>query len=473
MRKFIFYVFLISLLIVSCSQDNKGYDALEKGLIGILEKKDEGYILQQLEKSAEQKNEDVFALAYVYLGTQGEEFYNKFLKKSNGYAEYYKAMFLKETNGMEDEIINLLESSAKQGNNKAYYMLGSIYESKFEFSKAQEYLKKGKDAGEIYSVYSYNYNKNLADVYSRIEELNKKLKDDTINQVEKKELGTLIVEKVSNYEEGYNILKDFLSENYPPALYAKAKILESEDKEEEAIQIYNEIFMKNKYYLAGFELASKLVKTSKNYELAMKVLEDTNSDEPVISGYKGFVYENMKQYKKAEENYLKAVEKNDIGIMVYLGSLYENLGETKKAKDIYTKAYHLGSVDAGYKLSYLLEELEENKLKESKNNKKDNAKKDTKDDVKKSKEAKKILENLVKNGDDYSMVDLSLYYPQGDPNIRILNLKAAAKLNKTAFYNLGVFYYEKKNKEKAKFYLKVAKENGYDIGTVFERYIRN
>jgi len=231
--------------------------------------------------------------------------------------------------------------------------------------------------------------------------------------------------------------------------------------------------MKNKYYLAGFELASKLVKTSKNYELAMKVLDDTNSDEPVISGYKGFVYENMKQYKKAEENYLKAVEKNDIGIMIYLGSLYENLGETKKAKDIYTKAYHLGSVDAGYKLSYLLEELEENKLKDSKNNKKDNAKKDNKDDVKKSKEAKKILENLVKNGDDYSMVDLSLYYPQGDPNIRILNLKAAAKLNKTAFYNLGVFYYEKKNKEKAKFYLKVAKENGYDIGTVFERYIRN
>lgn len=39
MRKFIFYVFLISLLIVSCSQDKKGYDALEKGLIGILEKK--------------------------------------------------------------------------------------------------------------------------------------------------------------------------------------------------------------------------------------------------------------------------------------------------------------------------------------------------------------------------------------------------------------------------------------------------
>ena len=27
--------------------------------------------------------------------------------------------------------------------------------------------------------------------------------------------------------------------------------------------------------------------------------------------------------------------------------------------------------------------------------------------------------------------------------------------------------------KKVRFYLKVAKENGYDIGTVFERYIRN
>jgi len=220
-------------------------------------------------------------------------------------------------------------------------------------------------------------------------------------------------------------------------------------------------------------LASKLVKSSKNYELAIKVLDDTNSDEPVITGYKGFVYENMKQYKKAEENYLKAVEKNDIGIMIYLGSLYDNMGETKKAKDIYTKAYQMGSVDAGYKLTYLLEEIEETKLKENENNKKENSKDEKKEDVKKSKEAKRILENLVKNGDDYSMVDLSLYYPEGDPNIRILNLKAAAKLNKTAFYNLGVYYYSKKNKVKAKFYLKVAKENGYDIGAVFERYIIN
>ena len=51
--------------------------------------------------------------------------------------------------------------------------------------------------------------------------------------------------------------------------------------------------------------------------------------------------------------------------------------------------------------------------------------------------------------------------------------KAAAKLNTTAFYNLGVYYYSKKNKQKSKFYFKVAKENGYDIGEIFDAYLTN
>jgi len=291
MRKFIFYLFLISLLIVSCSQDNKGYDALEKGLIGILEKKDEGYILQQLGKAAEQKNEDVFALAYVYLGTQGEEFYNKFLKKSNGYAEYYKAMFLKETNGMEEEIISLLESSAKQGNDKAYYMLGSIYESKFEFSKAREYLKKGKDAGEIYAIYSYNYNKNLSDVHNRIEELNKKLKDDTINQVEKKELGTLIVEKISNYENkvrsriaSYEAARDKVSDEYgwsPEETNANGRLNEKLD--DELTKVYNLIMAR----LSESEKIEFRNKQRQWLKIRTKKVENSNNGEDGNPGMGG------------------------------------------------------------------------------------------------------------------------------------------------------------------------------------------
>ena len=201
-------------------------------------------------------------------------------------------------------------------------MIGNIYENKLEFTKAQEYLKKGRDAGEIYSLYSYEYNKNLTNFYKKIEELNKKLNDGNISTEEKKELGTLVLEKVSNYEKAYDILKDFLSENYSPALYAKAKLLEKDDKEEEAVQIYNQIFLQNKYYLAAFELASRLVKNEKNYDLALKVLDDTKSDEVLILGYKGFIFENLKDFTKAEDFYQKAASKNDIDSMNYLGRLY-------------------------------------------------------------------------------------------------------------------------------------------------------
>jgi len=417
MKKWI-YIMIASLFLVACSKTDNGYDALERGLIGILEKKDYEYIMKNINESAKAGNEYVYGLAYTYLAENGTMFFNRYMKKSKGLAEYYQALLLQQTNGDESQIIDLLESSAKQGNVKAYYVIGTIYENKLEFTKAQEYLKKGRDANEIYALYSYEYNKNLMNFYKRIEELNKKLNDGSISVEEKKELGTLVLEKVSNTEKAYDILKDFLSENYSPALYAKAKLLENDDKEEEAVQIYNQIFSQNKYYLAAFELASRLVKGEKNYNLALKMLEDTNSDE------------------------VKAI---------------------KKAKNIYNKAYLLGSISAGYKLAYILEDMEKEK----------NPAKAEENQVKQSKEAKKILERLASSGDDYSMVDLSLYYPETDKMVRTLNLQAAAKLNTTAFYNLGVYYYNKKNKQKSKFYFKVAKENGYDIGEIFDAYLGN
>ena len=462
MKKWINILFVL-LLSVSCSKTDTGYDALEKSLIGILEKKDYEHIMKNMNESAKLGNEDIYGLAYTYLAENGTMFFNRYMKKSKGIAEYYQALLLQQTNGDETQIVDLLESATKQGNIKAYYMIGNIYENKLEFTKAQEYLKKGKDAGEIYALYSYEYNKNMMNFYKRIEELNKKLNEGTISTEEKKELGTLVLEKVSNPEKAYDILKDFLSENYSPALYAKAKLLENDDKEEEAVQIYNQIFSQNKYYLAAFELASRLVKGEKNYDLALKILEDTNSDEVLILGYKGFIYENLKDFAKAEEFYQKAANKNDIDAMNYLGRLYETQKEIKKARNIYNKAYLLGSISAGYKLAYILEDMEKEK----------NPAKAEEDQVKQSKEAKKILERLANSGDDYSMVDLSLYYPETDKMVRILNLKAAAKLNTTAFYNLGVYYYNQKNKQKSKFYFKVAKENGYDIGEIFDAYLMN
>ena len=51
MKKWINILFVL-LLSVSCSKTDTGYDALEKSLIGILEKKDYGYIMKNLNESA-------------------------------------------------------------------------------------------------------------------------------------------------------------------------------------------------------------------------------------------------------------------------------------------------------------------------------------------------------------------------------------------------------------------------------------
>ncbi len=457
MKRWVWYLLLVPFILISCGRLNRGYDSLEKGLIGILENKDKKYVIKYLESSVKAGNPDAFTLAYLYIGPEGEGFFNQFLKKSKGNAEYYKAVVMGDLGKPEKEIIGMFEESVRQGNSKAYYMIGNIYQENLNFSKAQEYFEKGKDAGEIYSTYSYNYNRNLTKEYKRIEELNIKLGNGSIIPSEKKELGTLILEKFSNYEKAYEILKEFINTGYVPALYVKAKILENEDKDDEAVKIFNELFFKNRYYMAAFEIAYKLVNFNQDYELALKVLNDVNSEDSLITGYKGYIYENLKMYDKAEESYLKAVKKNDTDIMAYLCGLYETRKEWKKAEEICTRAYNMGSISAGYRLAGILEETKPLNNKEN---------------IKSNKEAKKILQRLSNNGDERSTIELSLYYSLGNDEVRKLNLRAATRFNPVAFYNLGVYYYHKKNKPKAKLFLTVAKEYGYNLEEEFERYIK-
>ena len=81
MKKCIYILFVL-LFLVSCSKNNAGYDALERGLIGILEKKDYEYIMKNINESAKAGNEDVYGLAYTYLAENGSMFFNKYMKKS-------------------------------------------------------------------------------------------------------------------------------------------------------------------------------------------------------------------------------------------------------------------------------------------------------------------------------------------------------------------------------------------------------
>ncbi|MFZ2941504.1 MAG: SLEI family protein, partial [Leptotrichiaceae bacterium] len=320
MKKIVLLITLIFLF--SCANKEQGYNYLEKGLMATLENKDEKEIMKNFNNAANNGNKEVFEAVYNYFGNTQEAFFDKYTKKSKGEAEYYKALISSRRNDSKDKIIKLLESSIKQGNIKSYYTLGTIYQDNLEYTKAQENFKLGKSKGDIYSIYSYEYNKNYSNEYKRIEELNEKLTDNTITTNEKKEMGTLILEKYSNYSKAYDILKEFITEGYPPAMYSKAKMLEMEDKSQEAGEIYNTLYTQKRYYLAAFEIAFKISNEGKNDTLAVRILEDTNSDDSLITGYKGFLYEKLKNKNKALENYLSSIEKNDVDVMTYLGKFY-------------------------------------------------------------------------------------------------------------------------------------------------------
>ena len=458
MKKLVLLIALIFLF--SCTNKERGYNSLEKGLISTLENKDEKEIMKHFNSAAKNGNKEVFEAVYNYFGDTQEEFFDKYTKKSKGEAEYYKALISSQRNDSKDKIIKILESSIKQGNVKSYYTLGTIYQDNLDFTKAQENFKLGKNKGDIYSLYSYEYNKNYNSEYKRIEELNEKLINNTINSNEKKEMGTLVLEKYSNYTKAYDILKEFIIEGYPPAMYAKAKMLEMEDKGQEAGEIYNILYTQKRYYLAAFEIAFKIANEGKNDTLAVRILEDVNSEDSLILGYKGFLYEKLKNNNKALENYLKAVKKDDVDVMTYLGKFYENNNELEKAKDIYRKAYSKGSISSGYRLADLLEEINSKKLGLK-----------LESTLWKIPEAKKIFENLSENGDNYSTVDLSLYYQETSKMVRLFNLKAAIQGNATAFNNLGIYYYQKKNSEKAKFWFKKAKEYGFELAEEYKVFI--
>lgn len=268
------------------------------------------------------------------------------------------------------------------------------------------------------------------------------------------------MERTQYAGKAYDILKDFLAENYPPALYAKAKVLEGDGKNDEAIKLYQDTLFKNKYYLSAYEIAKKLADENKSYETALLPLADVKSDEILINSYMGYLYENLGNFKEAEKYYLKAVAKNDIDTMYYLGKMYETQNELKKAKNMYTKAYSLGSSEAGERLAFIYENEEQ-----SKNT--------SQSETLKNKEAKKILERLSKNDISSATVTLSSYYPKNSNKVRILNLKAAVNQYPEAYYNLGVYYFNKKKNKKAKFYFIAAKSTGFDIGEFYEAFLKN
>ena len=78
----------------------------------------------------------------------------------------------------------------------------------------------------------------------------------------------------------------------------------------------------------------------------------------------GNLYKEQKEYKKAAEYYLKAIEKDDVGAMLNLGNLYKEQKEYKKAEEYYLKAIERGHAGALFNLGNLYDEQKEYKKAE-------------------------------------------------------------------------------------------------------------
>ena len=454
MRRSLVILFLLLLSLNSCKfsgSNSKGYKELEEGIIKIFDNKDG---ITDFSAAARKGNLEVYGIGTYYYGYSALDFLEKNFKKSDGKAEYYYASILMSANTNEDNAKKLFEEAVKQGEYNAYYSLGTLYENDLDYSTAMNYYEKGREKGDMFSLYAYEYLKANKNSINKIETLGKKYKNGTITSDEKKEMGKLVLEKFSNYDKAYEILKEFVAEKYPPALYAKAKILQNEDKAGEAFAIFNELYSVNKYYLGTFEMAFYEV-NNQNFEKALLYLEDGNYNESLIYAYKGYIYRQLKIYKKAEENYKKAVDLKDIDAIYYLGMLYRDQGDLEKAKKYFETGYKLGSIPSGYNYAYTVSDIQKEKRlqKETGNTKNIDIEALGRNDV-----SKKVYENLAKQGDYASMINLSTYFKENSEEMRRLNLIAASRGYPVAFSNLGVYYMRHKNKAKANYWFGLAKE---------------
>ncbi|SKB24740.1 tetratricopeptide repeat protein [Malaciobacter marinus] len=153
-----------------------------------------------------------------------------------------------------------------------------------------------------------------------------------------------------------------------------------------------------------------------------------------IQGYNcvGLYYMRDKDYKKAEEYFIKGKEKGSIESYLQLGSLYSNfLNEKDKAIEYYKIAANNGKEKAAHNLGVIYDKKFQYK------------------------EALKWYEKSFEKGDTYSLLAMAhIYRKQEKYEKAIETFKKAGELgNAKGYFNLGIFYDKEKDfKDKKKSY---------------------
>jgi TPR repeat protein/nucleoside-triphosphatase THEP1 len=95
--------------------------------------------------------------------------------------------------------------------------------------------------------------------------------------------------------------------------------------------------------------------TDKDYSNALKNLLEIRNKTGFVLGMTGFLYEvHLKDFHKAEQHYIEAINKDYTGMISNLASLYEiEFQDMKKAEKYYLLAFKTGNTNAIYRLALL------------------------------------------------------------------------------------------------------------------------
>lgn len=172
---------------------------------------------------------------------------------------------------------------------------------------------------------------------------------------------------------------------------------------------------------------------SKKINDAIKLLVSSTKNSKHILASIGILYQELKEYEKAEEYYLKALEGGENHVLNGLGSVYFKQEKYKKAEECYLKAIENGNDDALFNLANLYSEQKEYEKTEE------------------------YYLKSIESGRNVAFKNLGmLYFEQKEyKKAEEYYLKAIASGNEGALFNLGILYNELKEYEKAEeYYLK-------------------
>ncbi|MFT5661337.1 MAG: tetratricopeptide (TPR) repeat protein [Sulfurimonas sp.] len=198
--------------------------------------------------------------------------------------------------------------------------------------------------------------------------------------------------------------------------------------------------LKNELSKTDVELLNQVTELEKKNKIkeAIKLLQKSKKSSNTILGVLGYLYEREKDYKKAEEYYLRAVKGGNTVIFGYLGGLYFRQKEYEKAEEYYLKAVETGDTNVFHSMGVVSTKIKDYK------------------------KAEEYYLKAVDIGDNNSLKNLCILYTEQKEYEKAEKyfLKAIEKKIDGAFLNFGNLYADQKKYKKAKEHYLKAIENG-------------